>query len=271
MPVIRSDALPTPPTFFVRTSLCAGLTKQKMVKIQNLRKSFDGRFAVKDLSFQAPDESITGLLGANGAGKSTTLRMICGLLKPDQGSICVDGLVENVLARQSRLGALLDHTGIYARLTVRENLTYFGRLRGIAPKPLKERVNEVLAALALESIADRRTHGFSQGERMKTALARAILHSPRNLLLDEPTNGLDVPTVRSLRALLRRLREAGACVVFSSHVLDEVRTLCDQIVVISEGSLAAQGTPSELCAQANTASLEEAFVKLTSPHASYVQ
>jgi sodium transport system ATP-binding protein len=191
--------------------------------------------------------------------------MICGLLKPNSGSIWVDGVVEPALARQSRLGALLDHTGIYSRLTVRENLMYFGRLRGMAPTSLKERIDEVLAALALGSIADRRTGGFSQGERMKTALARAILHSPRNLLLDEPTNGLDVPTVRSLRDLLRRLRNTGACIVFSSHVLDEVRTLCDRIVVIAKGSLAAQGTPSELCAQANTASIEEAFVKLTSP------
>jgi sodium transport system ATP-binding protein len=242
-----------------------------MVKIENLAKSFDGRLVVKNLSFQARDGSITGLLGANGAGKTTTLRMICGVLKPDSGAICVDGLVENALARQNRLGALLDHTGIYSRLTVRENLLYFGRLRGMAPACLQERVDEVLAALALGSIADRRTQGFSQGERTKTALARAILHSPHNLLLDEPTNGLDVPTVRSFREFLRRLRDGGACVVFSSHVLDEVRTLCDQIVVIAEGNLAAQGTPSELCAQANTASLEEAFVKLASPQESYVQ
>ena len=236
-----------------------------MLSTQDLGKSFDGRFVVKNLSFRALDGTITGLVGANGAGKTTTLRMICGLLKPDLGSICVDGLSESVPARQSRLGALLDHTGIYSRLTVRENLIYFGRLRGMSPRTLPERVNEVLTALALESIADRRTGGFSQGERMKTALARAILHSPRNLLLDEPTNGLDVPTVRSLRDLLRRLRDAGACVVFSSHVIDEVRTLCDHILVMSDGNLVAQGTPSELCAHTNTASLEEAFVKLSSP------
>jgi sodium transport system ATP-binding protein len=243
-----------------------------MIKIQNLGKSFDSRFVVKNLSFQAPDGTITGLSGANGAGKTTTLRMICGVLRPDSGSICVDGLVENALARQSRLGALLDHTGIYSRLTVRENLMYFGTLRGMSSNALKGRIDDVLAVLDLGPIADRRTAGFSQGERMKTALGRAILHSPRNLVLDEPTNGLDVPTVRSLRDLLRRLRDAGACVVFSSHVLDEVRALCDRIVVIAEGSLVAQGTTSELCAQTNTASLEEAFVKLTSPpEQSYVE
>lgn len=235
-----------------------------MLTIRNLEKTFDGRFAVRNVSFEAADGAITGLLGANGAGKTTTLRMICGVLKPDSGTIYVDGVAENALARQTRLGALLDHTGIYSRLTVRENLTYFGRLRGMAPDTVKKQVEDVLVTLGLQSIADRRTAGFSQGERMKTALARAMLHSPSNLLLDEPTNGLDVPTVRSLRDLLRRLRESGACVVFSSHVLDEVRPLCDHILVISRGTLAAQGTPSELCRQTNTTSLEDAFVKLTS-------
>jgi sodium transport system ATP-binding protein len=238
-----------------------------MIKVQDLGKSFDGRFVVRNLSFQAPDGAITGLLGANGAGKTTTLRMICGVLKAESGSITIDDVssTRDPLPRQRRVGALLDHMGIYARLTVRENLVYFGRLRGMSPELLKERVDQVLAALGLESIADRRTSGFSQGERMKTALGRAILHSPQNLLLDEPTNGLDVPTVRSLRDLLRRLRDAGTCVVFSSHVLDEVRALCDKVVIISSGSLIAQGSPSELCGQTDTASLEEAFVKLTCP------
>ena len=234
-----------------------------MIQVHELRKSFGGRSAVRDLSFQAPDGAITGLLGSNGAGKTTTLRMICGVLKPDSGSVLIDDVAGNPLARQRRVGALLDHTGIYSRLTVRENLVYFGRLRGMPPESLKERVDQVLSVLGLESIADRRTSGFSQGERMKTALGRAILHSPRNLLLDEPTNGLDVPTVRSLRDLLKRLRDAGTCVVFSSHVLDEVRALCDQVVIISRGSLIAQGSHSELCNQTDTTSLEEAFVKLT--------
>jgi len=235
-----------------------------MIKIQELGKSFDSRFVVRKLSFQAPDGAITGLLGSNGAGKTTTLRMISGVLKPDSGSILIDDVARDSLARQRQLGALLDHMGVYSRLTVRENLVYFGRLRGMSPKFLKERVNQVISILGLESIADRRTFGFSQGERMKTALGRAILHSPQNLLLDEPTNGLDIPTVRSLRDFLRRLRDAGTCVVFSSHVLDEVRALCDNIVIISSGGLIAQGSPPELCAQTNTASLEEAFVKLTS-------
>jgi sodium transport system ATP-binding protein len=233
-----------------------------MIKVLELGKSFAGRPAVRHLSFEAPDGAITGLLGSNGAGKTTTLRMICGVLQPDSGSITIDA-GNDPLGRRRRVGALLDHTGIYSRLTVRENLVYFGRLRGMPPKLLMERVDQVLSILGLESIASRRMAGFSQGERMKTALGRAILHSPQNLLLDEPTNGLDVPTVRSLRDLLRRLRDSGTCVVFSSHVLDEVRALCDKVVVISSGSLIAQGSPTELCAKAGTASFEDAFIRLT--------
>lgn len=236
-----------------------------MISVQNLGKSFDRKLVVRDLSFQAPDGAITGLLGSNGAGKTTTLRMICGVLKPDSGSIFIDNVAGEAVARQQRVGALLDHVGIYSRLTVRENLAYFGKLRGMPPESLKKRIDHVLSALGLEAIADRRTSGFSQGQRMKTALGRALLHSPRNLLLDEPTNGLDVPTVRSLRGLLRRLRDAGACVVFCSHVLDEVRALCDQVVIIYRGSLVAQGSPSEICNQTGTGSLEEAFVNLTGP------
>ena len=232
-----------------------------MITLNKLGKSFDGRLVVNDLSFEASDGAITGLLGANGAGKTTTLRMICGLLKPSSGSIHVDG--NDSLQNQHSVGALLDHLGLYSRLTVRENLAYFGRLRGIPPASLNDRVDQIIKVLGLESIANRRTAGFSQGERMKTALGRAILHGPRNLLLDEPTNGLDILTVRSLRELLKRLRNEGICIVFSSHVLDEVRALCDNIVVIAQGTAAGQGRLAELCSQTRTTSLEDAFVTLT--------
>jgi sodium transport system ATP-binding protein len=235
-----------------------------MITIQKLAKSFDARPVVKELSFEAPDGAITGLLGANGAGKTTTLRMICGVLQPESGSILVDDAASgDALDRQRRIGALLDHMGIYSRLTVRENLAYFGRLRGMPASLLAERIEAAVSILGLEAIADRRTHGFSQGERMKTALGRALLHSPRNLLLDEPTNGLDIPTIRSLRDLLRRLRDAGTCIVYSSHVLDEVRALCDRVVIIAGGRIVAEGSPQELCSQAQTTSLEEAFIELT--------
>jgi len=173
-----------------------------MITTHKLAKSFDGRPIVRDVSFDAPDGAITGLLGANGAGKTTTLKMICGALQPESGSIVVDDAVDETdapgdpLSRQHRIGALLDHMGIYSRLTVRENLAYFGRLRGMPRELLEERIESVVSVLGLEAIAGRRTKGFSQGERMKTALGRALLHSPHNLLLDEPTNGLDIPTIR---------------------------------------------------------------------------
>jgi sodium transport system ATP-binding protein len=242
-----------------------------MIKVQALSKTFNHRQVVAKLSFEAPNGAITGLLGANGAGKSTTLRMICGALQPQSGSVAIDDLPESTpaLDRRRRIGALLDHMGLYSRLTVRENLLYFGRLQGIPSATLAERVETVISLLRLESVADRRTAGFSQGERMKTALARALLHNPRNLLLDEPTNGLDIPTVRSLRELLRRLRDAGVCIVYSSHVLDEVRALCDYVVIIAAGQRIAHGSPGEICALAQTESLEDAFIALTSREAAH--
>lgn len=219
---------------------------------------------IQDLSFEARNGAITGLLGANGAGKTTTFRMICGVLKPESGSISIDDAQDAVRQPQSqkRVGALLDHIGLYSRLTVRENLEYFGRLRGMDATEIRKRTEQVISILGLEAIGDRRTAGFSTGEQMKSALGRAMFHSPKNLLLDEPTNGLDIPTVRSLRDLLKRLRDEGMCVIFSSHVLEEVVALCDRIVVMADGRVAGQGTAAELCVNAETASLEDAFVKL---------
>jgi sodium transport system ATP-binding protein len=224
-----------------------------MIEAHNLKKSFGPVQAVRDLSFSALDGAITGLLGSNGAGKSTTLRMICGVLKPDHGSVHVD----------KALGALLDHIGLYPRLTARENLAYFGQLRGIPPVQLAERIDQLISDLGMETIADRRTAGFSQGERMKTALARAILHSPQNLLLDEPTNGLDIPSVRALRGLLCQMRDRGMCIVLSSHVLEEVRILCDHVAIVCAGRVVGEGSPETLCRETDTTSLEDAFIKLT--------
>lgn len=237
-----------------------------MIKLEKLRKSFNGRPVLRDLSFEAPDGEITGLLGVNGAGKTTTLRTICGVLQPESGSVTIDNETGETGSPQMQqsIGALLDHIGLYARLTVRENLEYFGRLRGMNGQALSSGIDRVISILGLEAVADRPTAGFSQGERMKTALGRAILHSPKNLLLDEPTNGLDILTIRSLRELLKRLRDEGTCVIFSSHVLEEVRALCDTVVVISDGRIAGQGSAAELCSQTSTGCLEDAFVQLTS-------
>jgi len=235
-----------------------------MIEVRNLQKQFGAVPALRDVSFRAPDGTITGLLGANGAGKSTTLRIVCGVLRPDDGDVLVDSVspADGPVALQRRVGGMLDHAGLYARLTPREILSFSGRLHGVPPERLTGRIEELIAFLGMQSIADRPTGGFSQGERMKTALGRALVHSPRNLLLDEPTSGLDIPSVRSLRALLQRMRDAGACIVFSSHVLEEVQALCDRVVILAGGRTVAEGTPSELRARAAAASLEDAFVAL---------
>jgi len=235
-----------------------------MIEVCNLQKQFGAVAALRDVSFLAPDGAITGLLGANGAGKSTTLRTICGVLKPGSGKVRIDGASpDDPLDLRRRVGGLLDHAGLYSRLTPREIFTFSGRLHGIPCRPLRERVEEVVAFLGMQAIADRRTGGFSQGERMKTALGRTLIHSPKNLLLDEPTNGLDVPSVRALRLLLHRTRDTGACIVFSSHVLEEVRALCDRVVVLAQGRVVAEGTPAELCQRAGVRTLEDAFVAFT--------
>jgi len=224
-----------------------------MIEVQNLHKRFGTTQALNGVGFRAAGGAITGLLGANGAGKTTCLRIIAGALKPDAGKVNTDG----------RLGALLDHTGLYARLTVKENLRYFGELQGVAKPELARRIDQLLVELNLQEIADKRAGGLSLGQSTKVALGRALIHSPANLLLDEPTNGLDVPAVRSLRSQLTDLRNSGACIVFSSHVLDEVRTLCDLLVIMARGSVVACGSPLQICSEAGTESLEEAFMLLT--------
>jgi sodium transport system ATP-binding protein len=237
-----------------------------MIEVRNLQKQFGAVAALRDVSFRAPDGAITGLLGANGAGKSTTLRIVCGVLKPDAGHVVVDGVAPSSgpLALQRRVGGMLDHAGLYSRLTPREILAFSGRLHAIPAGRLRERIEELIAFLGMQSIADRPTGGFSQGERMKAALGRALVHSPHNLLLDEPTSGLDIPSVRSLRVLLQRTRAAGACIVFSSHVLEEVQALCDRVVILAGGRAVAEGSAAELCERAGVASLEDAFVAFTS-------
>ena len=212
-----------------------------MIEVQQLRKAFGPVCAVSDVSFRAPNGRITGILGENGAGKTTTLALICGLLRPDEGWVRVGPDDSSAIERRRRLGALLDHKGLYDRLTARENIAYFGRLQGVLPCLLERRVEDVLVQLDLTRVADRRVAGFSQGERMKVALGRAIVHSPAHVLLDEPTNGLDIPSVHGLRDVLRRMRDAGTCILFSTHVLDEVRALCDNVVIISRGRVVAEG------------------------------
>lgn len=235
-----------------------------MIAVQNLHKRFGAVEAVRDVSFRAEDGLVTGLLGPNGAGKTTTLRMLSGLMRPDRGTIHVDAtdVVANPLGAQVLMGLLPDSRGLYPRLTPREHILYFGQLHGLAASTLEERINELLHRLGLDGVADRRVGGFSQGERTKVALARALVHRPRNVILDEPTNGLDVMSTRAMRALIRGLRQDGCCVLFSSHVMQEVSALCDRIVVIAQGTLVADGTPDELRHQTGHGDLEDAFVSL---------
>ena len=236
-----------------------------MIRIESLRKRFGAVTAVDGVTFDARDGAITGLLGPNGAGKTTTLRMLYAVMRPDGGTITVDE-VDAVAApqdAQARLGVMPDGFGLYPRLTAREHIHYFGELHGITGAALRRRTGELLELLDMTAIADRRTAGFSHGERTKVALARALVHDPRNVLLDEPTNGLDVMSTRAVRTIVRRLRESGHCVLFSSHVMQEVSALCDSIVVIASGRVVARGTPDELRSQTGHQNLEDAFVSLT--------
>ena len=238
-----------------------------MIAVDGIAKSFGRRgeiAAVRDVTFAAQDGAITGLLGPNGAGKTTLLRMIATLVLPDSGTARVDGLdvVADRYAVRARIGVLSDARGLYLRLTARENVRYFGALHGLRGEPLEQRIDALFATLGLTELADRRTAGFSQGEKMKVAIARALVHDPHTILLDEPTNGLDIMSVRTLRDELRALRAAGKCLLFSSHVMQEVAALCDRIVVLSHGRVVAEGTASELVARAGTAGLEDAFVAL---------
>jgi len=239
-----------------------------MIHAQNLRKHFGDVVAVDDVSFSAPDGAVTGLLGPNGAGKTTSLRIVYGLLKAGGGKVEIDGIdvAQRPMEAQARIGVLPDISGLYPRLTAREHIRYYGNLHGLRGAELESRINRWVEILSLQETIDRRVAGFSHGERTKVALARALVHNPQNILLDEPTNGLDVMSTRAVRELIRHLRAQGRCVVFSSHVMQEVSALCDRIVVIAHGRVIAEGTAEELLAQTGKASLEDAFVVLAGPH-----
>jgi sodium transport system ATP-binding protein len=236
-----------------------------MIEARHLAKAFGAVRAVEDVSFIATDGRITGLLGPNGAGKSTTLRILYSILAPDRGEALVDGerVATGSLAVRGRLGVLPHNAGLYAALTARENIEYFGRLQGLSTRLARERATQLIDLLEMGEFEHRRARDFSQGQKIRTALGRALIHEPRNLILDEPTNGLDVPAVRTLRALLRRLRDAGHCILFSSHVMHEVAALCDEVVVIHHGRVVGSGTPDGLRQQTGTQDLEQAFVRLT--------
>ncbi|AVJ55175.1 ABC transporter [Idiomarina sp. OT37-5b] len=235
-----------------------------MINVQRLSKSFKEVQALDNLSFSAPDGQITGLLGPNGAGKTTCLRIIYGLLKSEQGEALINGIDANqdpINARR-QIGIFPDKFGLYERLTVREQIRYFAQLHGLSGTELEQRTELVINQLDMSSLADRKSAGFSQGQRMKVALAQALVHNPKHLILDEPSRGLDVMSTRILRDILREQRAQGTCILFSSHVMQEVAALCDRVVVMAKGRVAAEGTPQELCELTGESALEEAFVKI---------
>jgi sodium transport system ATP-binding protein len=235
-----------------------------LIEAQHLKKRFGSVEAVRDVSLRAEDGRITGLLGPNGAGKSTSLRILYTVLKPDSGDATIDqiSVTRNPIEAKRRMGVLPHAAGIYPHLTARENILYFGQLHGMARGEREARADELIELLEMREFAGRRAKGYSQGQRLKTALARALIHRPKNILLDEPTNGLDVMAVRNLRGLLEKLRDQGHCVLFSSHVMQEVAALCDEIVVIAHGTVVASGTQDDIRARTHCSNLEEAFVTL---------
>ena len=240
-----------------------------MIRVEDLHKRFGTVTAVDGVSFVADDGAVTGLLGPNGAGKTTTLRMLYALMKPDRGRLEVDGIdaVGNPQGAQARLGVLPDVSGLYPRLTTREHIHYYGQLHGLTGAALEQRTRELIELLDMSSFADRQVRGFSHGERTKVALARALVHDPRNVLLDEPTNGLDVMSTRSVREIIRRMRGEGRCVLFSSHIMQEVSALCDTIIVMARGRVVAKGSPDQLREQSGHHDLEDAFVALAGAEA----
>jgi len=234
-----------------------------MIKVEGIHKSFGKVRAVRGVSFDAPNGKITGLLGPNGAGKSTTLRVLYTVLKPDEGHASIDGadVVEDALTARTRIGALPHGAGLYPHLTARENIAYFARLCGLDKGEVNDRVDEIVKLLEIEDFAERRTKGFSQGQRTKVSLARALVHDPQNIILDEPSNGLDVMATRSLRSLILKLRDDGRCVLFSSHVMQEVAALCDDICIIANGQVAIDDSIDGIRERTGCDDIEDAFVK----------
>ena len=233
-----------------------------MIVLSEVKKRFGDVEALRGISFQVADGEITGLLGPNGAGKTTALRILYGVMAPDSGTASVDGidLAADRLAAQARLGVLAHAQGLYPRLTAREHVRYAGQLHGLRGAGLEQRIGELAALLEMGEFLDRRADGFSQGQKLKVSLARALVHDPRNVVLDEPTSGLDVAGTRAVRALLKRLRDEGRCVLFSTHVMQEVSAVCDRVVVIARGVVVAEGTPEALKEATGKSTLEDAFV-----------
>lgn len=241
-----------------------------MIEAFSLSKSFSLKSparrvrAVDDVSFSARDGCVTGLLGANGAGKSTTLRMVCGLLRPDMGEVKLDTIKVsgNEPAIKQTIGYMPHNSGLYPRSNAIENITYFATLSGLKKSQVKERVNWLVDLLGMQDFCERPTEGFSQGQKTRVALARALVHQPKNIILDEPTNGLDVLATRSLRKILCQLRDEGHCVLISSHIMQEITLLCDYVAILNQGRIVIENSVEGILSETCCTDFEDAFVSL---------
>src|SRR6202047_1207904 len=244
-----------------------------MIETRGLSKVFKDKKrglirAVDSISFTCKPGQIYGLLGANGAGKTTTLRMLATILEPTNGTAVVCGydVIEAPEKVRAHVGFLSTATALYPRLTSQEMVEYFGRLNGLDESTLKRRVDDIFNRLDMNGFRDRRCDKLSTGMKQKTSIARTLVHDPPVMIFDEPTLGLDIMAARTIVAFIRECRQAGKTVILSTHVMSEVEKLCDVIGVIHNGSLLAEGSPTQLREKYQEKDLEEIFVKIVNPH-----
>ena len=236
-----------------------------LLSVTNVTKSFSDVIALSEVSLEFRSGEVVGLVGGNGAGKTTLLRLLCGLYQPTTGNVQgrVDQEPVDIHNMREHVGVVPEATGLYARLTAWENIRYHSRLNGIDDDVSWTRTERFAKLLNFDQDLHRSTRGFSRGMRQKTALLRALSHGPDILLLDEPTGGLDVTSARMVRKLVRKLGDEGGTVIYSTHNLAEAEQVCDRIIIIHNGTVRADGTPTELLESAGCDNLEESYVTMT--------
>lgn len=241
------------------------MRKPPAVQTINLTRRFSDKVAVDQLDLQVAEGEFFGFLGPNGAGKSTTINMLVGLLRPTGGQALIEGIDiwQQPLQAKQRIGVLPEGLNLYERLTAREFVRFVGSMYGLAADLVEQRTSELMQLMDLDDDADKLIVDYSTGMRKKTALAAAIIHSPRILFLDEPFEGIDAISGRAIRSVLQQLRARGTTIFFSSHILEVVERLCTRVGVIAGGRLVAEGSIDELreLAQATEdATLEDLFI-----------
>jgi sodium transport system ATP-binding protein len=240
-----------------------------MIDIQHVSKIFPDKKknieAVKDISFQIKKGDVVGLLGENGAGKTTLLRMISTIMQPSEGHIYIDGINihKEPMKIKGKIGVLFgSETGLYDRLSTRENLAYFAKLHGLSKHETQTRIDYLSVRFGMKEYLDRRVGAFSKGMRQKVTIARTLIHDPEIILLDEPTTGLDITSANMFRELIHQLRKEGKTIIFSSHIMEEVKQLCQSIVMIHRGQMIYNGTTEDLYKQEESTDLNYIFMSL---------